>query len=462
MKKQNRIVSINILSTLLLNGISIFTSPLFSRMLGTSGYGVTSVYTIWVSAAAIVFSLQSQGTLANARVEYPEEEQAKYQSSVMSLSMLSFLCFSVVVLLFAKPVSGLLQLRPFLLVLLLVHAFGSFVTGFVGNKFTFEFKAGRNFALSMTVTLLNFGLSFLLISLMPEEINYYGRIFALAITYGSLGIGFCIYILLKGKTFYNREYWRFCLTLALPVVFYNLSDLVLGQSDRVMLQKMLSDSDVGIYSYSCTFGNIMFTIFHALNNSWCPLFFDDMKHGRRDALKQQAGNFLELYTVLSMGFVLLSTEVFHLYAREDFWGGTILIPVFVAGNFLNFLCTFPINYEYYCKKTKIVAAVTISSSLVNIALNYFLIRRLGIFGAALATMLSHCLQLTLHYLYTRYVLGKVDYPFGVRMWAKHALIFFAVAVFAMLTPDWWLVRWGIGAALGVWELMRIRRRKVLI
>lgn len=462
MKKQNRIAILNILSTVILKGMSIFTSSLFSRMLGTSGYGVVRIYTIWVGVCAIAFSLQTQGTLVNARVEYPEEEQPKYQSSVMFLSLLAFLFFGAAVLLFLNPISELLQLEKFVILLILIHAFGSFCLNFLNSKFTYEFKAGRNFSVSTGVTISTLILSVILILLMPEEINYYGRILALSITYGGLGIITCAYVLIKGKTFYNREYWKLCLTLALPVVFYNLSDLLLGQCDQVMLQQMMSDSMVGQYGLALLFGGIMFTLFGALNNAWCPFFFEDMKNGRRVEIKAQAKNFLELYTVLSMGFVLLATEVYHLYASRDFWDGTILIPVFVGSYFLNFLCTFPVNYEYYHKKTKIVALVTIFASLVNIGLNYILIGKIGMMGAALATMISHCLQFTLHYVYTRYVLGKGDYPFGIRLWAKYAAAFFAAAVFVMLTPDWWLLRWSMGAALGVWELYRIKKRKVLI
>ena len=73
MKKQNRVAFFNILSTVLLRSISVFTAPVISRLLGDSDYGIVSIYTIWVSAAAIVFPLESQATLVNSRVEYPEE-----------------------------------------------------------------------------------------------------------------------------------------------------------------------------------------------------------------------------------------------------------------------------------------------------------------------------------------------------------------------------------------------------
>ncbi len=462
MKKQNRVTFFNILSTMLLRGISLFTAPLFSRLLGPSGYGVVSLYTVWVGVAAIAFTLQTHGTLVNARVEYPQEQQNAYQSSVMTLSLLFYLVCSAVVIAFLPQVSRMLKLPWVLVLLILFHAFGSFCLNFLNSKFTYEFKADKNMYVSVGLTLTTVVLSVILILLMPDSINYYGRILALSLTYGILGITVCSYVLAKGKTFYNREYWTLALTLALPVVFYSLSDLLLGQCDRVMLQWMMDTDMVGQYSLAYNFGGIMFTIFGALNNSWVPFYFDDMKQQRREAMRRQAGNFLELFTVLSVGFILLAPEVYHIFAGRKFWSGTNLIPIFVSSYYLNFLCTFPVNYEYYYKKTKAVAIITVGTSLLNLGLNYVLIGAMGVSGAALATAISHGVQFTCHYVYTRYWMKKGDYPFGIRLWAKYALCYFAMAALVLLTGQMGIARWALGAAIGLWELWRIRQRKVLL
>ena len=462
MKRRNRVALFNILSTVLLNGISIITGPLFSSMLGTSGYGVLKIYNIWASVAAILFTLQTQGTLVNARVEYPEADQKRYQSSVMALSLLMFLGCSAVIGVFLQPISRLLKLEPLLIGLMLLQAFGTYCVNFLNTKYTYEFKAGRNMVISLAVTLVNLVLSVILILQLPQETRYYGRAAAIATTYALVGIPACILILLRGRTLFNREYWKFCFVLAVPAVFHNLSDLILGQSDQVMLQQMVDTSAVGCYAYAWQFANILFIIFGALNRTWCPFFFQEMKEGKQDAMMAKTRNFLELFTILACGFILLAPEVFHVYApQRDFWSGTAIIPLFVASYYLNFLCTFPVNFEYYHKQTKVVAAVTISSSLLNVALNYLLIKAMGMAGAALATAISHGLQLTLHYFYCRR-LGRESYPFPVRIWAKYAAGFFAVMAFVYAAEGIWLLRWGFGALLGMLELLRIRRRKVLI
>ena len=459
MKKQNRVAFFNFLSVVLLRGISIFTAPIFSRMLGTDGYGVVSIYTIWVGASAIVFSLQVQGTLPTARIEFSEEQQNAYHSSILTLAFLVFAAFSALIMAFCRPVAQALSLPPVLIPLILLQAFCNFCVQFLNQKFVYEYRADLNCLTSVSVAVLTLVLSVVFIKLMPVGCGYYGRIFGMALTYLLVGSVAFVYILRKGKTFFNREYWKFCIPLAVPFVFYNLSDLILGQSDRVMLQKMLTASDVGKYSLALNLGNIMFTIFGALNTSWCPFFFDDMKFGRRDNVRRQAGNFLELFTVLSAGFLLLHREVFHIFASSDFWGGTVCIPIFVLGYYFNFLCTFPINYEYFKKKTKAVAVVTLCASALNIGLNYVLIRRMGILGAALATMISHGFQFLLHYFYAGWSLGRGDYPFPAGKQLQWGMAFLIVLAVTYLTPELILVRWTLGAALGIWELLRIKKRK---
>lgn len=461
MKQRNRIAFFNILSTVVLKGSAIFTAMLFTRLLGGSGYGSLRLYNISVSIAAVVFSLQTQTTLANARVEYPEEAQKNYQSSIMTLSVLSFAICTGIVLLFLRPVSERLELPPALIYLLLFQAFGTFCSEFLNKKNVYEFRAGWNMILSMVLVLVPLALAVVLILQMPYETRYMGRVIANAASYGLVGLAICIGILLRGKTFYNREYWKYCLILSIPAVFHNLSDLILNHMDSLMLNQLMSTAAVGYYGTAWNLANFLFILFQALNNIWCAYFFEEMKKGQREEMLEKTRNFLEVFTILACGFILLAPEVYHFYAPEEFWVATSIIPIFVSGYYVNFLCTFPVNYEYYHKKPKAVAVITIFSSLLNLVLNYVLIRAIGMAGAAAATLASHCLQLTLHHLYS-VRLGGREYPFPLKQWFGYPMAFCVMLAVVYLLPEIWVVRWSLGAILGIFEILRIKQRRVLI
>lgn len=462
MKRQNRIAIFNIASTVLLNGISIVTGPVFTRLLGGSGYGALRIYNIWVGIITVVFTLQTQATLANARVEYPESAQKQYQSSVMSLSVLVFALCTGLVVLFQEAVSAVLGLEKALIYLMLLQAFGTFCVNFLNIKNVYEFRAGWNMLLSLAVTVVSLVLALILVLQMPMQTRYYGRVIANAATYGVLGIPVCLVILSRGKTLFHRDYWKFCLILAIPSVFQNLSDLIQGVIDQIMLQHMKNLTTVGHYSSALMLSNFLLVIFRALNNTWCPFFFEEMKAGKREAMLEKTRNFLEVFTVLACGFILLAPEVFHVYAPAEYWTATNMIPLFVAGYYLIFLSTFPVNFEMYHKKSKVTAIVTVISSVLNITLNYVLILKLDMIGAAWATMICHGVQLALHHFYTSRVLGKEGYPFPFSLWAKYGIGYCVIMAVVFLLPNAMLLRWGIGGILGILELLRVRRRKVLI
>ena len=461
MRSQNKVTFFNFLSVILLRGIAIFTAPIFSRLLGSGGYGIVSLYNTWVSVASVAFSLQAQATLPAARVEFGEEEQDAYQSAATGLAITGFLVISALILLFLQPVSQALGLSSFLICMILLQAFFDACLLILNQKFVFNYRSDLNCLTSVLVAVLNLVLSLLMIWLLPKEQNYYGRVLGMVFTYVLMGSAAIFYIFFQGRTFYSRRYWKFCLPIAIPFIFYNLSDLMLGLGDQVMLQHMVSDSAVGMYSLAMSFGTIMLTIYGALNASWMPFFFDDMKCGRRDSVKKQAANYTEIFTVLSAGFLLLHREVYHIFAGRDFWEGTACIPAFVAGAYVNFLCTFPINLENYHKKTRAVAVVTLVSVLLNVVLNGLMIPAYGMLGAAIATAIAHLSQFIMHYIYAKWFLAPGDYPFPAKQWILGSTCFLAALLVTGVFSQQWLLRWGLGACLGLWELWRLKKRKTI-
>lgn len=461
-KNVNRIAFFNFLSVLLLQGISLISAPLFSGLLGTTGYGDLASFTVWANLMTTAFSLQSNLTIVNARQEYSEQEQPAYQSSAMTLSLLCFAAAGVLIMVFSRPLSAALKMSRPMLALMLLYALGTFGTNFLNSKFTYEFKADWNMLLSVFLAVSNLGVSLLLVLKMPQEQRYFGKILGGILTIGSTGLVACICVLLRGKTFYRPDYWKFCFTLGWPLTFQALAYSLLGNSDVVMLKQMEGADASGVYSLAFTISGVMFTLYNALNTSWVPFFFDDMKAGRRTSVTRQGGNYLELYTVLSVGFVLLVPEVFRFFTKEGFWQGVALIPIFVANYYGNMLCTFPVNYELHNKKTWAVTVGTILAALINIVLNYVMIRAWGMVGAAIATLLARLIQLAMHQIYARRILGKRDYPFprGSELGGIVGLTL-AIVLF-YLTPNAWFIRWPLAAAVGIWELLRIWKRRSLL
>lgn len=457
-KSRNKVAIFNIASTIVLQGLTFFTGPVFSHMLGTSNYGIASVYLTWVQIASTVFSLQAGGTVALAIVNYRKEEQPRFQSSVLCLSTITYLLFSVVTVAGAFVLSNWFSISIPMVLVGLAHGWGLYVVTFMNSKFTYEFKADKNFILSVTVAVLTVGLSIFLISKLPEETNYWGRLIGQSAVYTLIGLILFLYIFRNGKAVYDKTYWQFTLPIAIPTIFHLLAGIVLNQSDRIMIQWLIDNSAAGIYSLACTFGAVLSSIWSALNNSWVPFYYEYTKLKQTENIKTHARNYIELYTVLTMGFILLAKEVFHFYAKESFWEGTDLIPLFAIGFYFVFLYSFPVNYEFYHKKTKTIAVGTTLAAVCNIVLNYVFISKWGILGAVIATAIAHGLQFGFHFICAKRI-NPGEFPFRIVQFAPGFIFVCLTCVLYWFTRDLWLLRWTLGAALGVYLLFKIIKRR---
>lgn len=457
-KSKNKITIFNIASTIILQGLAFFSGPIFSGMLGTDNYGIASVYLTWVQLASTVFSLQAAGTVALARVNFPIKDQEKYQSSVLSLATLFYVGFSVITVAIAAIAAARSAVSMPMVLFGLAHGWGMYCVSFANSKFTYEFKADKNFILSVATSALTIGLSIFLIQRFPVETNYWGRIIGQSGIYTVIGLILFIGILKSGKTFYNKVYWKFTLPIAIPTIFHLVANIALNQSDRVMLQGLVSNSAAGIYALACTFGAVLNTIWSAFNNSWVPFYYEYTRLGQIERMKKHARNYTELFTIVAMGFILLAREVFHLYAKKAFWDGTDLIPLFAIGYYFIFLYSFPVNYEFYNKKTKTIAVGTTFAAVCNISLNYVFINLWGIQGAVIATAAAHGLQFGFHYISAKRI-DPGGFPFKMTDFIPGLLAICATCLFYVFTRELWAVRWAFASVLGIYILIKIYKRK---
>lgn len=454
----NKIVIINTLSTVILYAITFFSSPIFSRILGTENYGIVQVYNTWCSFFSIVVGLMTRGILPMAKVKYPDEEIEKIQSSVLFLSTVSFSAISLLILVFQSSLTPLFGLGPEYLIVLLLHSFGNYCVLFINAKFTYEMKALNNLIISVTMALSTFGLSFFLVSLCDADVLYAGRIVGMAIPYVLAGGMVLFYIFRKGRTFFCREYWRFALPLCLPLVFHSISGIVLSSSDRIMVQKMVGLSAVGIYALAYNFANIMDSIWVSLNNSWTPFMVEYIKQKEFSELKKRSENYIRLFSCLVIGFILLTPEVFRIFAAPEYWEGAIIIPVVVMSQFAIFVYAFASNFEFCYMRTDFVAFGSVIAGASNLIMNYFLIQIWGYFGAALATFLSNLILVASHVWFARR-LAKENWVYSVKMFVIPVAGISVAVLLYYLCYDFWLLRWLIGALVGVYMIKNIYDQK---
>lgn len=447
------------LGPIILNGISFFTIPIFTRLLGTDNYGLYTIYSSYQSLLVIFMGLQTQAIIAPTSIYYEGKDRDRCFSNALTISLCACIAVSLVMLAFMRPLSAFMGLPVGIIGVMLAHTAGMVGTQWGLFKFTYDKQAKTNFFISVGVAIVGIALSLLFILvLFPEQNPYIGYVWGHALPYMAVGAILFVYFLRKGGSMFSKPEWSFCLSLCLPLIFHALANTLLHQCDKIMIQKMLDESTAGIYGFAVTVANVMNIIFNALNTTWVPFYHDDIKAGDTERLRKKTQNYVFLFTGLTIGFIMVMPEVVKVFAQEAFWPSIRIIPILVLGFYFVFMYSFPVNFEFYFRRTKNIALGTTLACIFNVLLNYLLIGRFGMVGAAVATMAAYLLLYVFHLVMARVVINE-PYHYPYRFFYAYLLLAVAVTALFYIIVDLTVLRWAIAAVTGVLLLWRIVKNK---
>ena len=443
-----------------LQGIAFFSMPIFTRFLTPSDYGYVSLYTSWLSIFSLLEGLQVAGSIGNARLEYGEDKLPQYLSSIMTVAFLSFVIILLLFIGFNNFFSDLLNISSHLIILVVIHSFFSFVINFEITRLDQLKKVEKSTLLSLFQTLFAILFSVFLV-LTTKGNKAEAKIYGQAIPIILIGVVIFILIYVRGKSFWNSSYIKFCLSFTLPLIFHGLGHLIFNQSDRIMLQDIHGDETLGIYSVSFSLCSVLTIIYTALNTAWVPFYFDYKKVDDNVKIVLHTKRYIKFFTLITIGFLLLSYDVFKIMAPIEYYSGMSIIPIFVLSNFFSFMYLFPVNFEFFKKKTKIIPIATFSAAIINIFVNWLLIPRFGIIGAALGTLISHIFLYCFHEYIARKI-GKIEYEYknNFKIFLYPILIITSVCIIFYFSQDnFFFLRWFIAIISGVLILKDLWKNK---
>ena len=186
------------------------------------------------------------------------------------------------------------------------------------------------------------------------------------------------------------------LSFGLALVPAGLADFVLDLSDRFFLKHYASLDDVGIYSLGYRFGEIIFFVVTAVQLAWPQFVFSNHRsEGAPELYAYASTYYMAGLLFLVLGLSVLAPEVITLMATPAFHGAAVVVPLIALSGLcqgLNSIGTIGIML----RRRPIVRSVAlIVAATVNIGLNYLLIPRYGMLGAAWATLIAFLVEMVL-------------------------------------------------------------------
>lgn len=434
-------------STILSRGLAIITVPIFTRLMSPDQIGVVNLYNSWYALISSVATLSLTSGGYSLAMKLYSKNRDEYQSSILSLTTLIALLISSLYFLFPEFWISYLGLPKELIMLMLFGFIVAPATDFWLARQRYEYKYKTAGALTMISAILASTLSVVAVIYAHKNqidsiasVRLYANYFVL---YGVATI-LWIYTFIKGKELYNKEYWKFSLTLSLPLVGYSIASQILNVSDRMMISKMVGNSAVGIYTTLYTVSSLSLILWQAIHSSFVPYLFQNIEADRK-GIKNNSLRIILLYSIIAILMTYAAPEIVRIIATEEYYDAILIMPPIAAGVYFTALVNIYSDIPVYYKTTKYVMYPAIIAAVLNLVLNYIFISMFGYMAAAYTTMISYIVMAILQVYWASKVCTnhgfRLEYLFLNKKMFYVSIITIFLCLLATFLYDYFLLRY---------------------
>lgn len=395
-------------ASLISKGIAYITTPIFTRMLSPSEYGQVSVFLTWQNIFGIVamFCLMN-GVFNNGMVDYPEERD-NYSFSMLILSNIITIIFSIIIFSLFPILNKTLNIELYQLILMCLIYFFQPAYSFWSARQRYELKYKKNVLWSIIIAIVSPVTAILLIFIFPEH-RLKARIIGAEGSLILFYIGFYMYVAKQNSFKIDNKFWKAAFLFNLPLIPHYLSSLLLSSSDRVMISMLVSDEAAAYYSVAASIASVVLIVWNAVNSSLIPFTYEKCRNKNYESLSAVTLVILIVFALCCVILVLIAPELVKIMATSEYSEAIYVIPPLVGGVFFQVLYYVFSNIVYYYKKPVYVMVASIVATVLNLLLNYFLIRKYGYIAAAYTTIICYIVQASIDYLAMKKVVGKSIY-----------------------------------------------------
>lgn len=392
-----------IAANIVVKGMTLFTTPIFTRLLSKDQFGDYSNYLSWTNIAIIIVTMKMESSLISAKFDYGNRIN-QYNISLLGLTVLITSTWAFIINFFSTYFEGLTSVRIAYLNILLVYCVFYAAINFYQITERFFYRYKRSVIISLFVAISSTTLTVLLV------LNMQDRLMSMIIgsTLPVIVVGFFIFIIMwhKGKCI-DMKSWGYALKICIPFVPHLLSLQVLSSIDRVMITKLLGSTDTALYSVAYTCGNMITLLLVSMNSAFAPWLGDMLHEKKYNKIRTVSKYYVLLFCVIATPMMLLAPELLYFMGGKSYMNAMyVMVPVSL-GCICQFLYTLFVNVEQYKKQTIGMAFASILAALINYLLNLWLLPVYGYVAAAYTTLLSYLFLLVLHMTIVR-IIGMKD------------------------------------------------------
>jgi O-antigen/teichoic acid export membrane protein len=378
-------------SSILSKSVPFLLLPIMTSYLSPEEYGYLSIYLMAISLIYAFVGMNMHVNISKIFFKVDKEELATIIGNIFFILFITTLFYTICIFssslflndFFSIPIEFFLII-PILNLFMMINELNTTILRNEERAYMFGI-----FEVSNTVFQMGFTILFLIFFMY----GWYSQISGMIVS----GLVFFIIGLIYMK---KRKYIsliikidkiKSILSISVPMIPHILATLILGLSDRLFIEKMVSMEAVGLYSVGYMFGMVIALFTDAFMKAWSPWFYKNLTEPT-DSKKEKIVKYTYMYIlgtfILAIIISILSKFIFPFFVDEKFYGAEEFILWIAIGYAIQGIYKIFFPYLVHISKTYFLSVSTVIAALLNLVFNYFFIKEYGTIGAAYATILS--------------------------------------------------------------------------
>ena len=445
------------ISNFLAKGLIFLSTPIFTRVLSKTEYGLYSNFATWQVLLLGLVTWELYSTIPRARYDF-EKEIDQYISSITLAGSIVTMFFYVMAVLFMPFVSSLLSIEPKYVHILFIYLLTAPALQILQAKHRIFMEYKLATALTLLSSVGSIAVAVLMVYLCNDKL--FGRIVGQQGVLIIVNTAIFIWIVLKGRAL-NVKHCKYAFAIALPLVPHLLAGNLLGSFDKIAIQKLCGTEDLAYYSVAFNCALLAKVLWDSLNQAMVPWLYDNLANDKIEDIKEVNKYYVAIFMFISVGIMLFVPEVVFIFGGREYALAKYVMPPIIIGSCFQFVYSTYVNLEMYEKKTFSISVGTIAAGLLNVPLNFFFIERSGYVAAAYTTMFCYGALMTFHYFIVKHL--RMDNTYSNRFNFTILALMCCVTIIMEYIYHYNFVRWGcIGAyVLLTAALLFVNRNKVV-
>lgn len=357
--------------------------PLYTAILSTSDYGIADLITNTINVLYPILTLN----IMESTLRFAFDKDID-KADVLNNSFI-FIIVSELILILTTPIIGRLSVS-------MGMYWGWFCIIFLGfnlQQILSQYVKGigktKVFAVSGVVHTIVLVVSNI-IGLLVVKLGLSAYLFSIAIGYYAAVIYIFLAAKIKIRHFsINKSLLREMLNFSLPTIPNAIAWWINTSADKYIIIGFLGVAASGIYSVAYKIPSIL-TIFTTIfTSAWTISAIQNVDDKDSDAYQSTVYRYFNIVNVLACSvLILLSQFLGKILFSKDFFIAWKCVPILLVAYVFSGLAGFFASSFRAIKYTKGLMSSTIAGAIVNIVLNFLVIKPFGIMGAAVATAIG--------------------------------------------------------------------------